>query len=101
MPFDDPSSPERGTEVAHTTFRVADRPRLLGEAAGALHASLFGIEPFSLNSTEPSSFERLKSTRSSERQLSYFLRIILAVHRLSHKPSFLRAALGNADILKQ
>jgi len=38
MPFDDPSSPDRGAEIARATFRAAGRPRLLGEAVRALLA---------------------------------------------------------------
>jgi len=63
MPFNDLSSPGRGVEVERAIFRVAGRSCLLGEAACPLLAFLFRIEPFSLNSTDPSSFERLKLER--------------------------------------
>jgi hypothetical protein len=41
MPFDDPSSPGRGDEIARATFRAAWHPRLLGEAELALLAFFF------------------------------------------------------------
>src|SRR4051794_15366824 len=90
MPLDDPSSPGRGVEVDRALFRMAGRPRLLREAARALCAFLFRIEPFSLNSTDPSSFERLKSRMSFERQLSHFPGGIFYRAYLSRKPSFSR-----------
>src|SRR4051812_31621833 len=91
MPFDDPSSPGRGVVVDRATFRVAGRRRLPGEVARALCAFLFRIELYSLNSTDPSSFERLKSRMSFERQLSRFSCGIFGRAHLSQKPSFLRA----------
>src|SRR4051812_35494765 len=90
MLFDDPSSPGRGVEVDRATFRVADRTRLLREAARALCAFLFRIEPFSLNSTDPSSFERQESRMSFKRQLSRFPCAIFCRAHLSQKPSFSR-----------
>src|SRR3954454_13598779 len=94
MPFDDRSSPGRGVEVDRATFCVAGRPLLLGEAARALCAFLFRIEPFSLNSTDPSSFERLKSRMSFERQLTRFSCGIFYRAHLSQKPSFSKRGIA-------
>jgi hypothetical protein len=90
MPFDDPSSPGRSVVVDRATFRVAGRLRLLGKATWPLRAFLFRIELFSLNSTDLSSFERLKSRMSFEKQLSRFPYGIFRRVHLSQKPSFLR-----------
>src|SRR4051812_3231378 len=99
MLFDDPSSPSRGIEVDRATFRMAGRPRLFREAARALCAFLFRIEPFSLNSTNPRAFERQESRMSSERQLSRFPSGIFCRAYLSQKPSFLRVKTADANVL--
>src|SRR3954453_7400312 len=99
MPFDDPSSPRRGAETARATFRVAGRPRLLGEAACALRTFLFRIELCSLNSTDPSSFERLESRMSFEILISRFPCGIFRLCLPSQKPSFLRGDSGGAFFL--
>lgn len=100
MLFDDPSSPGRGVVVGRATFRVAGRRRLPGEAARALRAFLFRIEPFSLNSTDLSSFERQESRMSFERQLTRFSCEIFRRVYLSQKPSFSRGQIPMSRFLE-
>jgi hypothetical protein len=90
MPFHDPSLPGHGAETTRAASRLVDHPRLLDEAACALRGFLFRMELFSLNSTNPSHFDRLKSRMSLERCLSRFSYEIFDPPHLSQKPSFSR-----------
>src|SRR3954454_22024335 len=91
--------PCRGIEDDRATFRMAGHRRVLREAARALCAFLFCIEPFSLNSTDPNSFERQESRMNFKRQLSRFLCAIFCRAHLSQKPSFLRGETVDANVM--